>query len=272
MAIGAYTSALLAMKLGYSTWITILMGGGAAAILALIVGYPFSRLKGIYFAMITLFLAQVIRLLLEQWKNLTGGTVGLLAIPSLNGIHILGLNIDFTTRSHYYYFALVLTIIVLFILYIIEHSRVGIKFSALRQDNNLAESVGINTIQLMVINFVIGSFCAGLAGAFYVHYNHVITPSTFGFFFALYILIYMEEGGARKFVGPIIGAIILVALPEFLRVLKQYQPLIFAGILIVIIFFLPEGLVSLPQRFMRLIISHQNVSGGKTGGQEYAGG
>ncbi len=267
MALGAYASALLVTRFEYSTWVTLLLGGVVAALLALIIGFPFGRLKGIYFAMITIFLAQVIRLVLKQWRDLTGGTTGFLGIPPLDGIHILGLNIDFVSRVDHYYFALVITIIILFILYYLEHSRIGIKFSALRQSDALAESVGINTAAYKVIALVIGCFCAGFIGAFYAHYIKVMRPDTFGFFFALYIMIYMVVGGQRKYVGPIIGAVILVILSEYLSGVKQYQPLIFATALLVIILFLPEGLVGLPGRFKKLFKSRKAIPGGQTGGQ-----
>jgi branched-chain amino acid transport system permease protein len=254
MAVGAYTSALLVMKLGLSSWAALVLAGVAAGIIALLVGYPFVRIKGVYFALVTVFLAQVIRLIIEQWRSLTGGSMGIINIPRPDPIVIPGLlNMDFASKVDFYYFMLVLVLLILSILYAIERSRTSLTWFSIAQADFLAESVGVNTARFQVLAFTIGCFFAGMAGAFYSQYVAAITPGAFGFFWSVYIVIYMIVGGMKSFGGPIIGALILTFIPESARVLKEFQPYVFAGALMLIIFFLPEGLVSLPQRLRKLV-------------------
>jgi branched-chain amino acid transport system permease protein len=254
MAIGAYTSALLVMKLGLSTWAGLGLGAAAAAVLALLVGYPLVRLKGIYFALGTVFLEEIIKLIAQQWTDLTGGVVGLTSVPKPDPIVIPGLlNMDFTSKVDFYYLALVLVLLTLLILYAIERSRINQTFLSIKQSESLAESVGVNTAKFKVLAFTMGCFFAGLAGAFYSQFMTVVTPSAFGFVYTVYVIVYMVVGGEKKFYGPIIGAVILTFLPESVRFLKEYQPYVFAGVLMLVIFFLPEGMVSLPQRLKTFI-------------------
>jgi branched-chain amino acid transport system permease protein len=254
MVIGAYTSALLVMKLGFSTWVALPAAGLATGGVALLVGYPFTRLKRIYFTMVTIFFAEVIRLIIEQWRELTGGTSGLLNIPRPDPIFISGfISIDFTSRVHFYYLVLVMVLITLLVLYALEYSRIGVTWFSIQQAESLAESVGINTTRFKVIAFGIGSFFAGLCGAFYSHYMAVLTPTSFGVFYAINILVYMVVGGMGRFSGPIAGALVLTVLPESVRILKEYQPFVFAGVTMLTVLFLPEGLVGLPGRLRKLV-------------------
>lgn len=253
MTIGAYTSTLLVIKLGFSSWVALPLAGVAAAVVAGLVGFPFSRLKGIYFAMVTIFLAEMVSLTAEQWRSLTGGSSGLYGIPRPDPIIIPGIcHITFSSKINFYYLICIIMLISLLILYAIEHSRIGITLNGIRQSDSLAESVGINTMGYKVLAFTIGCFFAGISGGFYAQYISTINPTTFGFLFTIYVLIYMVVGGARRFVGPIIGAFIFSILPEVLRPLKEFQPYFFAGSLMLIIFFMPEGLVGIPKRLNEL--------------------
>jgi branched-chain amino acid transport system permease protein len=248
MAIGAYTSALLVMKLGLSFWVALPLGGLASAVIALLVGYPFVRVKRVYFAMLTLFLGAVIRLIIMEWRNLTRGSSGLLDIPPPNSLNFFGLyNIVFDSKIPYYYLILVLMLITLLFLYRIDSSRVGRTLLAIQQDDSVAESVGINVTNFKVFAWCVGCFFAGIAGAFYAHFIKTLTPDSFGVLQAIYVIVYMVVGGRRRFYGAILGAFILTLLPEFFRILKEYQPLVFVGILLVITFFLPGGLADLPK-------------------------
>ncbi len=256
MAVGGYTSAILVTRLGWSFWIALPLAGTAAALLALAVGYPFVRLKGIYFSMVTIFFAEVLLLTAGQWRSLTGGSSGIIGIPRPNPIVLPGiLNLVFSSKAHFYYLIFVLALITLLILYALEHSRLGMYWQCIRQTDFLAESVGINTSGLKVLAFAIGSFFAGISGSFYVHYVGIIGPRTFGFLYAIYILVYMVTGGAGRFSGPLLGAGLLTLLPEVFRPLKQYQPFVFAGVMMAVILFLPEGLVGLPHLVKRRLWS-----------------
>jgi branched-chain amino acid transport system permease protein len=254
VTIGAYTSALLVMKLGFSTWTALLASGLCAALLAALVGYPFVRLKGIYFSIVTVFLGEMIVLTTQQWESLTGGSGGIFAIPRPNRLAIPGLfSLDFSSKAHFYYLALALMVASLAILYLVEKSRIGMTLRGIKQADSLAESVGIDTTGFKVLAFTLGCFFAGVVGAFYSHYISAVSPDTFGFLFTIYILVYMTVGGTGTFAGPILGAFVLTLLPEVTRALKEYVPFFFAAVLIVVIFFVPDGIAGLLGRVVRRI-------------------
>jgi len=247
MSVGAYTSAILAMKFGLSTYISLLLGGVAAMALAAIIAYPITRVRTVYFAMLTLFIGEVIRLVMTEQRAITGGTSGLLNIPRLDTISFLGLfNIGFATKLSNYYFVLILMLIILLFLYSVERSFIGMTFKAISQDDSLASSTGINVARFKAIIFCIGCLFAGLAGSFYAHYISVLTPDSFGILNSIYIIIYMVVGGSRRFAGAIVGAFILTLVPEIFRPLKEYQPFVFVAVLYLVVFLLPGGLSDLP--------------------------
>lgn len=254
MTIGAYTSTLLVMKLGFSSWLSIPLAGLFAAFIACLVGFPFSRLRGIYFSIVTIFFSEMVVLTAQQWQSLTGGSTGIFNIPRPNPIKILGsLQLTFSSKTDFYYLMLVLLLLSLLILYAVEHSRVGLTFRGIQQSDSLAESIGIHTTGFKVLAFSLGSFFAGLMGGFYPHYISAINPDSFSFLYTIYILIYMTVGGEKRFIGPILGAFILTLLPEVLRPLKAFVPFFFAAVLMAVIFFMQEGLIGLPGRVKRMI-------------------
>jgi len=268
MALGAYTSALL-MKAGFPFWAAFSGGGLMAAVVAFAVGYPFLRVKGIYFAILTLLLAEVFRLTALYWKSLTGGMRGLSGIPSPDplAIPLIG-KMTFGTKTDYYYLVLVIVMLSLFILYRLEHSRLGDVWMAIKESDVLAQSVGIRIMWHKVLNFSIGCFFAGVAGALFAHYLHVLSPGgssggKFGTMTSIFIMTYMVVGGQGMFAGPVIGASLLTIIPEIARPLKEYQPLIFGGLLIFIVFLMPEGIVGLGYQLKRV---HRVLCAGPTTG------
>jgi branched-chain amino acid transport system permease protein len=254
LTLGAYTCTLLVMKAGFSSWASLILAAIFAAIVAVLLGIPYTKLKGIYFSIITILTNEVITLVAQQWRGMTNGSNGIYNIPRPNPIVIPGLlSITFDSRTDFYYMVLVIAIISLAIMYAIEHSRVGMTMQSIKQSESLSASVGVNTTWYNVMAFALGCFFSGLTGGFYSQYISAIDPTTFGFIFAIYTLIYMVVGGQGKFVGPIIGAFVLTLLPEFLRPLKAFQPYFFAAVLIVIIFFFPKGMIGLPEWFRGVI-------------------
>jgi len=244
--IGAYTSVLLMMKLHWHIWATLPLAGLTSMAIASIIAYPSVRVRGIYFSMVTLFFVQVIQAILMEWKSMTGGSMGILNVPSIGIISIFGLNIDFGHPLPYSYFVLVITVISLLFLYRIDHSRLGTTMASIEQGELLSKSVGINTVGLKVASFCIGSFFAGVAGCLYAHHLRVLVPSSFGLFPSIYILIDMVAGGRKKFIGPIIGAIILTIIPQLFSSFAQYQPFFYVAALYVVLYTLPGGLADLP--------------------------
>jgi branched-chain amino acid transport system permease protein len=247
MGIGAYTSAILSQRLGWTPWITMLLGALMAMAIAILVGYPFSRLRAIYFSMVTLFFGIAVGAVIRMLVGFTGGGAGLVAFPRLGSINIAGIaEINFATSDvPYYYFFLILTLISLLVLYRLEHSRIGMKWMAIAQSPLVASSVGISESRYRILAFAIGCFFAGLSGSAYAHYSGVLSPSSFDLLPSIYLLIYMILGGVRSFAGPIIGVIVLVVIPELFRGFKEFTPFIFGGIMLIVVYLMPRGLAGL---------------------------
>ncbi len=189
VTLGAYTSALLVMKLDLSSWLGLLTAGVVAAIVSCLIGIPFTRLKGIYFTMVSIFFVQIVILSIQQWRSLTGGASGLFGIPRPDGF----LGIVFKTKSSFFFLILAIAVVSLLVMWAIEHSRVGMTFRGIQQADSLAESVGINTTRYKVLAFTAGGFFAGLIGAFYAHYISSLDPTAFSFLFTLHI--YLHDRG-----------------------------------------------------------------------------
>jgi branched-chain amino acid transport system permease protein len=151
------------------------------------------------------------------------------------------------SRLSYYYFFFGLALASIVALYRFEFSRIGTNLKAIAQSHLVASSVGINEGWYRILAVGIGCFFVGLVGAAYAHYNLVLSPTSFDLSATLWIVMYVLIGGINSFTGPIIGTGILVLIPEFFRGLKIYSPYISAGILLIVVYFMPQGLVGLPQ-------------------------
>ena len=240
MCIGAYTSALLAKHFGVPFEITLLSGALLAALVGVLIGYPSLRLRGVYFAMVTVAFVEVIRLIAAIWVPLTRGNSGLSAIPKPN---LLGMTL--TTRTSQYYLAVALTVITLLILWKLERSRLGLIWRSIGMADNLAQSLGVNIARYKLLAFTLGCFFAGVAGAFYAHFIRFLFPPEFGFLVATNIVVYNFVGGRGHFVGPIVGAVFLSLLSEPFRG-SAYETIFFSIAMLLTILFLPGGIVTLP--------------------------
>ena len=251
MLLGAYSSALLAKKVGLSFWLVLPIGGLFAAAVALAVGYPFFRVKGVYFSISTLLLATVFQYVTGYIKNITGGWDGVRFIPSPDPIGIPGIGaIKFDTDLGYYYLAFVIVGICLYVLYRMERSRIGLVWGSIKEADGLAQSIGINIMAHKIFVFAVACFFTGVAGALYAFYQQAISPATnpgnvFSVFTSIYCVLYMVVGGEASFLGPVIGTALFMLIPEFSRPLQMYRPLVYGTILILIVFFMPKGLIGL---------------------------
>jgi branched-chain amino acid transport system permease protein len=241
MCIGAYTSALLARNLSLPFELSLLSGAVLATIVGAAIGYPSLRLRGVYFAMVTVAFVEAIRLLASIWVPLTRGNAGLtVPKPSLLGITL-------ATRTSQYYLALALMVIALFVLWRLERSRLGLIWKSIGMADNLAQSLGVNIARYKLLAFMLGCFFAGVAGAFYAHFIRFLFPPEFGFLMATNILIYNYVGGRGHFVGPIVGAVFLSLLSEPFRG-SAYETIFFSIVMLLTILFLPGGLITLPAK------------------------
>jgi len=239
MGIGAYISAIAAKWLGWTPWLTIPLGALVAMGIGILIGYPFARLRAVYYAMISLFFGMLIISGVKAFAKWTGGAAGLTGIPPLLGF----------SKVPYYYFFLGLTAITLLVLHRLEVSRPGITWKAIAQSHMVAASIGINEARYRIIASAIGCLFVGLAGATYAHYNTVIGPTSFSFMATIMLLIYVVVGGVGSFTGPIIGLILLMTVPELLRGFRQYVPYISAAIVLIVVFLMPKGVAGLLNSF-----------------------
>jgi len=240
MALGAYSSSLLMAELNVPFLLAFLLSGVVAGIFSFMVALPSLRLKGVYFLLLTLGFTEVVRSAAVKWlpnrifpPPINVGGVALEGVPQ-------------------YYFVLFLTLLVLYILYRLDNSRVGLTWKAISQADGLAEAAGVNVYQFKIFNFVVSCFVAGLAGSMQAHILKLVTPWGFSFNLMMYIAIWNFAGGINRFSGPIIGAFVLTLLVEPLSRLAYYETLAYAIAIIVIVFYLPGGLVSLPQKALSL--------------------
>jgi len=237
MGIGAYLSGMASRWLGWSPWLAIPLAALMTSGIGMLFGYPFARLRALYYAMGTLFFGVAVVQIISACGVWTGGYSGLTGIPPL----FIG------SRVPSYYFFLGLAFVSLIILYRFEFSRIGTTLKAISQSHLVASSVGINEGGYRILAVGVGCFFVGLVGAAYAHYNLVLSPTSFDLSATLWLVMYVLIGGINTFAGPIIGAAILVLIPEFFRGLKMYSPYIYAVILIIVVYLMPQGLVSLPQ-------------------------
>src|SRR6266508_5144149 len=246
MCIGAYASALLAKNLDVPFAVSLLCGAVLAAAVGLAIGYPSLRLRGVYFAMVTVAFVEAIRLIASIWVPLTRGNAGLSGIPKPS---ILGMTL--ATRTSQYYLALFLMLVTLVILYKLEQSRLGLVCKIICMADNLAQSLGVNVASYKLLAFSLGCFFAGVAGAFYAHFIRFLFPPEFGFLLATNILIYNFVGGLGHFAGPIVGAAFLSLLSEPFRG-SPYETIFYSIVMLLTILFLPGGLITLPGKLAEL--------------------
>lgn len=236
MGIGAYLTAMTTRWLGWSPWFTIPAAAVVTAGIGMLLGFPFSRLRALYYSMASLFFGIGVLRIVYAFGDYTGGYSGLVGIPPL----FLG------SKAYYYYLFLALAVASIAALYRFEFSRIGTNLKAIAQSHLVASSVGINEGFYRILAVGVGCFFAGLAGAGYAHYNRVISPASFDFMATMWLVMYVLIGGIDSFAGPIIGTIVLILIPEYFRDLKMYAPFISAVILGVVVYLMPKGIASLP--------------------------
>jgi branched-chain amino acid transport system permease protein len=249
--IGAYTTAVLVTQLELSFWISIFVAGFVAAFFSILIGLPILRLKGVYFSMITLTLTEVAKLLAIALVPITNGPRGITNIPVPGELSIFGLTIipDFATMENskigFYYLAVIAMIITFAIMYRVTKSRMGILLRSLQQNEELASSFGVNIAYLRVISYAIASFFGGVGGAIFINLTQSVYPTTFQVADSINYMLYTFLGGLAYVFGPILGAFVLYFSWDLLFIFKEYQLLIYSGIMILLMIFLPNGILSL---------------------------
>lgn len=247
--IGAYVSALLSMKLGLSPWLGLLVGGVAAGLIGLFIGLPCLRLRiAPYIAITTLAFSEIARIVCMNLVGLTRGELGLWGIPEFPDIPLWGdLVISFSggDRTAYYYVILIIFFVSLGLIGWMLRSYIGLAFRAIRDEQDAALSLGIDTTRFKLLAFITSSFLAGVAGSFYAHYILILTPtSVFSVGLMTEVIAVTLVGGLGTFWGPVIGAFSLTVLLEYLREFGEYRFMIYGAMLVATIMFMPKGVSS----------------------------
>ena len=248
--IGAYVSAILVVKADWSFWISLPAAGLFSAGVAILIGLPILRLRGVYFAMITLVLTQVVTLTALALP-ITNGARGISNIPLPSGISVFGIPIlpDFAamenTKLAFYYTACIIMLATYAALYRLVNSRLGHLCRSMQQNEELASSIGVNISYIRIVIFAISSFFGGLGGAMFGSIAQSVYPSSFQVADSVNFMLNCFLGGLGYVFGPMLGTLVLYFGWDLLFEFGKYQMLIYSTILIVIIRFLPNGLLSI---------------------------
>jgi branched-chain amino acid transport system permease protein len=239
MAVGAYTVGILTVDHQVPFWIAFALSGVTATILGFFIGLVSLRLKGHYFSIFTLCVGYIMFLVIEKWEGLTHGTVGIIGIPAPTAIGPLTFD---SPRSLYYlvFFFLVLGV---WVMRRIVGSLLGRTFMAIRNGDELAEALGINLMRNKLLAFMLSVFYAGMAGGLYAGFVRFLGPGLAGVEHTFDMTMYMLVGGLGTLLGPLLGAITVPWLTQYLQFLQEYRFIVFGPILVLLVIFLPHGIV-----------------------------
>ena len=248
--IGAYATGLLTVKLEWSPWVGLL----AAVVLPGAAGYVIGRLalklRGAYFVLLTISFAGCVSLVSVNWMDLTNGPLGLPGVPALE-IALPGLPaLSLRTKTAFYYVVLAAVALSYLVCLALIRSRVGRALVALRENETLAASVGIDGTHYLVLAAVVSAAMAGFGGGLYAHYTRFVSPEVFLFTYTVTMVIMVVAGGKGTLAGPVVGAVLFTVLPEALRAATswQWQMLLYGVLLVGVLFFMPEGIVPAARR------------------------
>ena len=248
--LGGYVSAIIVTVGGVSFWLSLPLAGLFCAGLSILIGLPILRLRGVYFAMVTLVLTEVARLAALA-VPLTNGAKGITDIPPPGPIRLFGVTLlpDFATlanpRQAFYFVAVTLMVLVFAGVYRLVHSRIGQLCLSLQQNEELASSIGVNIAELRIIAYAISSFLGGIGGAMFVAIAQSIYPSSFAVTDSVNFMLNCFLGGLGYVVGPVVGTFVLYFGWDFLFRTGAFQLLIYSMVLIALMVALPNGILSL---------------------------
>ena len=247
LAIGAYSASIVTLKLGMSFWLGILTAALLSALIALAIGVVVLRLRGLYFAVVTLIFSEIIRLTAARTEYL-GGDKGLWILPRPGDLG----PISFSTKEGWFILAIFILIIAAVTCWRVRKTRIGRLYTWVGSVPDLAKSFGMHLMKYKVQAFVLSGFFTGLAGGVMAHYIRAINPDSFSLWFSLFAVMVAVIGGAGYLIaGPIVGSIVLIFFEEFLGFTGGPKTLTYGVLLLVIALLLPEGLLSIPRRLAR---------------------
>ena len=275
--IGAYTSALV--SLGFSVhiapgtvvslspkpvWFAILCAISVSGLVGYGIGKLSFRVRGAYFVIVSISFAEVVRLVALNWVELTQGPMALNSIPALT-LGFGDYTLSFLRKPQFYYLMLTMAVVSYVIVARLVNSRAGRAMIALRENESLATSVGIDVTRYLVLATVVSAAIAGMAGALYTHYIRIVDPNIFLFIYTVTMVIMVVTGGKGTLAGPVVGGMVFGIVPEVLRgynIVPELQWIVYGVLMIAIVYFLPEGIVP---AFRRAVAWVKASYGGSTG-------
>ncbi len=241
-AVGAYSYALLNVHYGITFWMALPIGAALAFLFGILLGFPVLRLRGDYLAIVTLGFGEIIRLVLENWNEFSFGPSGIANIPKPS---LLGLDLNLQQSTTFIYFLMIgLALMTIFVVRRLQDSRIGRAWIALREDEVACQAMGIDKTRTKLSAFALGATWAGMGGVVFAAKTTFINPTSFTIWESIIILCVVVLGGMGSIVGVIVGAMILILLPEYLRAFSEFRMLIFGVILVMMMVLRPGGIIS----------------------------
>ena len=241
-AVGAYSYALLNHHFGLGFWSVLPIGAVLGFIFGVLLGFPVLRLRGDYLAIVTLGFGEIIRLVLENWNEFSFGPSG---IANIDRPGFFGIQFSLQTASIYLYFLMIgLVIFTIIVVNRLQNSRIGRAWIALREDETACQAMGIDKTRTKLRAFALGATWAGIVGVIFAAKTTFINPASFTFLESAMILSIVVLGGMGSILGVIIGALILILLPEYLRAFSDYRMLLFGAIMVIMMVFRPQGIIA----------------------------
>lgn len=244
IAAGAYGSALASFHYDVSPWFGLLIGGVCGGLMGFFTGIITLRLRGLYLGLTTWFVAEALRFTISNTPGYTRGMLGLAVDPFPD---LFGIDFSRGNLLSYYYLLMVLAAVIFIAMYLLVHSKVGLAFKAIREDQLAAESLGLNTTKYKILNFTIACFLTGVVGSFYAHYLGILspTPEEFGVPRTVEILTVAYVGGRGTLWGSLFAGFLLIGFQEYFRALEAWRLVMFGALLIGVMIFAPKGLAGL---------------------------
>ena len=240
-AVGAYAYALMNLYWGVSFWTALPVGALLGAFCGMLLGFPVLRLRGDYLAIVTLGFGEIIRLVLENWGEFTHGPSGISGIPRPE---FFGLTQGLSNSIYFmYYMMLVMVVFTVFIVNRLKNSRIGRAWQALREDEIACQAMGVDKVKTKLLAFSLGATWAGLVGVVFAAKTSFVNPASFTFLESAIILSIVVLGGMGSILGVLLGAFVLILLPEYLRAFSEYRMLVFGATMVLVMVFRPQGLI-----------------------------
>ena len=240
--VGAYSYALLNLHFGIGFWLALPIGAAFGFLFGILLGFPVLRLRGDYLAIVTLGFGEIIRLVMENWNQFSKGPSGIANIPRPG---FFGIDLSLHQSIIYVYFVMIgMVIFTVFVVKRLQDSRLGRAWIALREDEVACQAMGIDKTRTKLSAFALGATWAGLGGVVFAAKTTFINPASFTLWESITILCIVVLGGMGSILGVILGALVLILLPEYLRAFSEYRMLLFGAVLVIMMVFRPEGIIT----------------------------